>query len=137
MKEHPLLGRWKQIIQRCTNPNNKNYNTYGGAGITVCDRWLMFDNFVTDMLPAFQDGLTLERKNNQLGYSPENCCWASRFQQAQNRKQKQATKLIYGKTLQEIAATTSLSERAIAYRFKKGWTLEKIMLPRTRMSGKF
>lgn len=75
------------MVQRCTNENNIGYKNYGGRGITICARWLSFKNFMEDMgkKPA---GWTLDRKNNDGPYCKKNCRWATRKQQAQNRRRK-------------------------------------------------
>ncbi len=77
---------WLCIIQRCTNPNHPAYGDYGGRGITICKRWLTFENFLADMgeCPV---GLTIERLNNDTGnYEPENCVWATRKTQCRNQR---------------------------------------------------
>ena len=76
---------WQNMVARCTNPNNKDFKNYGGRGITICKRWLKFENFFADMGNS-PKGLTIERKNNNLGYSKENCCWDTRYKQSQNRR---------------------------------------------------
>lgn len=77
---------WGAMKQRCLNPNHHAYASYGGRGITVCDRWCdSFENFLADMgeRPV---GKTLERLDNEAGYTPENCCWATQAEQSQNRR---------------------------------------------------
>jgi len=76
---------WDSMLQRCTNPNHKSYSRYGGRGIRVCDRWHVFENFYADM-GAKPYGLTLERIDNDGGYTPKNCVWASWEAQYKNRR---------------------------------------------------
>ena len=71
--------------QRCTNPNNRQYEEYGGRGITVCKRWLIFANFFEDMGEK-PEGLSIERPDNDKGYSPGNCVWADRKTQNSNKR---------------------------------------------------
>lgn len=83
---HILYSTWYNMQQRCKNPKAKQYCDYGGRGITVCERWNVIGNFIADMSPTYIKGLTLDRIENNKGYSPENCKWSTHHEQKRNMR---------------------------------------------------
>lgn len=81
----PAYKVWCGMIERCTNPGNTFFKDYGARGITVCDRWKDFSAFLADMGER-PPGLTLDRRDNDRGYEPGNCRWATKTTQARNTR---------------------------------------------------
>lgn len=119
--------RWAGMVQRCTNPKHQAWKNYGGRGITVCPEWMEFSAFLRDMGEP-PKGCTLERVDNDLGYSADNCRWATRKEQARNRRDnRRLTFQNQTKCLVEWAETTGMSAGALTSRLDKGWPLERAL----------
>lgn len=81
----PEYRAWESMHQRCRNPQNKAYKNYGGRGISVCNRWLKFENFIADM-GSRPKGYSIERIDNDGNYEPSNCKWIPLRDQAKNQR---------------------------------------------------
>lgn len=117
--EQRIYGCWAQMKNRCFNEKVEMYPRYGGRGITVCSEWK--DDFLAFALWAdengYQDHLTLDRKDNDLDYSPENCRWKDSKQQAQNRSTSK-TWMVKGKvynSCQDAAKDFGVSPATIVH----------------------
>lgn len=128
MIDRSLYYSWNHMINRCFNSKDKSFSRYGGRGITVCKRWLNFKNFEKDMSKLFKKGLTLERINNNGDYSPLNCKWATRKEQANNRRTSRfITYKGITKTLQQWAEYLGIKQSTLGMRFYVyGWSIEKM-----------
>ncbi len=118
---------WHMMLQRCLNPNNAAYADYGGRGITVCEEWRDFSAFYADMgdPPALH---TLDRTENSLGYNKDNCRWATKKEQGNNRRSNLFLTLNgVKKTLSQWADITGFTTYCIKGRIKAGWSVERAL----------
>lgn len=118
---------WMLMKGRCFDRNNDSFKSYGGRGITVCERWLTFENFLADM-GIKPPGHTLERINNNRNYEPGNCRWATPREQANNRRNTVRLKF-QNKTMtvSEWAQEVGLNRDLIALRLYYGWTVSRAL----------
>lgn len=125
---------WASMLDRCTNSNHANYKHYGGRGITVCERWLKFENFYSDMGVA-PEGKTLDRIDNDGAYHPDNCRWATRAEQDRN---KRGLHIITfngtSKIISDWAKELGIHRTTLSFRVKH-WPLENALTTPKRESG--
>jgi hypothetical protein len=129
---------WKRMRQRCNNPNSSNAETHYNRGIKICKSWDKFENFLKDMGQPPTNKHTIERINNDGNYEPENCKWATRREQAYNRR---STRFITfkGKTkpLKKWCIDLGFNFRTIQTRLNQyGWSIEKALTTPTRKINK-
>ncbi len=124
MKNSPTWRSWRSMKTRCLNPKYDNYDRYGGRGIKVCDRWLTFDNFLSDMGVKPTPDHTVDRINTDGNYEPGNCRWATDSEQGRN-KSSNAMHTIDGHTrcLAEWCEVYDIPRSRVEVRLKCGWDI--------------
>lgn len=128
-KSHPLYSTWCNIVQRCENSNNPQFRDYGGRGIGICPEWRAdFWQFVRDMGQRPTPSHTIDRRDNNLGYSPENCRWATMTEQSRNRRGRNLV-TINGETMPLSAAVEVYGGKyhSVKWRLKRGQTIEEAL----------
>lgn len=119
---------WSRMKERCLNPKHDNYEYYGGKGIKICDRWLeSFENFRADM-GEIPEGMTIERKDRDKDYCPENCIWATNIEQQNNRSNN--LRLEYNGKTQTAAQwgrELGIPLLRISSRIRLGWTVQEAL----------
>jgi len=121
---------WKSMLRRCRSPKTVEYARYGGRGISVCERWSMFENFIADMglRPQSTSRYTIERRDNDLGYSPDNCYWATYKEQANNTsRNRRLTFQGETHTVTEWAHFRGLPFGCLHARLRSGWSIERAL----------
>lgn len=139
-QKHHLYRIWCAIIQRCYNPNNQNYNLYGGRGIKLCEEWR--NNFQAFYEWSYANGytdektengrhkLTIDRINNNRNYEPSNCRWVTPKEQSNNTRRNHFI-TINGetKTMQQWADLYNISKHTFYARYSKGLRGEDLIAP--------
>lgn len=127
-KYTPMYRIWGSMRSRCNNPNHSSYKDYGGRGIKVCERWNDFKNFLDDMGERPSPDHQLERKDNSLGYSKDNCVWATVVEQSNNRRSNHT--ITFNEethTLSEWGRIIGKSKDTIRKRLIRGLPIEKVL----------
>lgn len=133
-----LYNIWNNMRERCSNVKNPQYKDYGARGISVCDDWCSFELFrVWALSSGYSENLTIDRIENDKGYYPENCRWATSIQQANNTRK---TRLITynGEThsVSEWARILNIKQSTLNMRLNKyGWSVDKALGKDTRKHG--
>lgn len=118
-----LYRIWAGMHSRCKETKGRNVKNYGARGIAVCAEWLQFEPFMEWAISnGYDKKLTIERKDNNLGYAPSNCTWATKTQQSRNRRfvRKNAS----GEAWSAIAITTGVGTAVMGNRVRRGWPIE-------------
>lgn len=121
-------GIWGNMLYRCNTKTSQMYDNYGGRGINVCERWHHYENFISDMGYSPSEIHSLDRIDNNGDYEPKNCKWATKKEQARNRRNSRKI-TIDGVEMQidDYCEKYSVSVQAIKTRYVRGWSNDRII----------
>lgn len=128
MSRKRIYHIWQGMKQRCFDKNATHYKDYGGRGITVCERWLKFENFLEDMGER-PEGKSLDRINNNGDYEPENCSWATNKEQSNNQRMNRNV-CFNGEThnMMEWSKILGFNYQTVISRIYKGWDVKRAFI---------
>lgn len=134
-RQSPTYQTWRAMRARCLDANNEKYPTYGGRGIAVCERWGDFANFLADMGER-PEGLTLDRRDNDGPYAPDNCRWATGKEQRANQRVSQMLEFAGIRAfVTEWSDIVGINPRTIRSRLRSGWSTEQALKFRSPLWG--
>jgi hypothetical protein len=114
----PEYNIWKGMKRRCYNKNYRQYKDYGGRGITICDRWLeSFVNFYQDMGPRPNPNMNIERIDNNKGYEPSNCKWATTKEQNRNKNCNKIPDKQTADNIRQLYSTNNYTQQQLSVLF--------------------
>jgi len=119
---------WRAMLDRCGNAKHEHYANYGGRGIMVCERWQDFEAFLADLGPRPSRAHSLEREDGDGNYEPGNVRWATRTEQARNRRTSRVVEMDGEKlTVAEWAERYGLARQVVVSRLERGWDLRRAL----------
>lgn len=124
---------WAGMKYRCSNPNSRIFNRYGGRGIRVCERWQKFEAFLEDMGFSPSAKHSIERSDVNGDYTPDNCRWATPAEQSRNTTR--STYLEFNgkrQTVADWAIELGVTQTCLRVRLRNGWTIEQTLMTRSR-----
>lgn len=131
----PTYKSWQSMRTRCLNKNSDKYANYGGRGIGICAEWNSFEAFLSDMGER-PDGCTIDRKDNDLGYSPENCRWATSREQANNKRINVILECSgRSQTVAEWAREKGIGYQTLRKRLDIGWSVDRSITESVAITG--
>jgi hypothetical protein len=136
-KVSKIYRAWESMIKRCTNYNDNGYKNYGSRGITVCQRWRKFSNFLEDMGEPPTSKHSIDRIDNDGNYCAQNCRWATRKER--NRNTRNNHLILFNnkeQCLAEWAEETGISSATILWRLSNGWSVERSLITPVRKKKK-
>lgn len=127
-KRSKIYSTWSDMIQRCTNPKDTGFHNYGGRGITVCKRWMKFENFLKDMGEPPTNKHQLDRIDNDKNYCKTNCCWSTRKQQQRNKRNNHI--VVHNGQTQCVASWAeeyTIKHGTLRTRLARGWSIKRAL----------
>lgn len=138
MSKTALYRTWNNMLNRCLREKDARYDDYGGRGITVCEDWLSFSNFYRDMGYPPGPRYSIDRVDNDLGYSKANCKWSSRKEQARNKRSSRVLEIDgVAKNLVDWSSESGICHATILYRIKKGYAPKDAVFMPLRTKRKY
>jgi hypothetical protein len=133
--ETPEYTAWRHMRERCSNPRDRHYPDYGGRGISVCAAWReSFEKFLADVGPRPGPGYSIDRIDNDGHYKPGNVRWATRSEQARNRRNNRIVTLNgESRCLADWCRITGLSFKCLQNRLNRGWPVERALMTASRL----
>lgn len=135
-KQSRTYVTWVNMVRRCTDPRHDKFEQYGAAGITVCERWMTFDNFLADMGERPEND-TIDRIEGHIGYEPGNCRWAPIKTQQRNLRSNVILEFNgERKCVAEWAEELGLDRTIVAWRIRKGWSVEQALTTKPKRGNR-
>lgn len=129
LRNTKVYNVWDNMVRRCKNKAHPDYKNYGARGITVCIKWLSFAGFYEDMGGTYKEGLSLDRRENDKGYSKENCRWITQAEQMRNTRRN---KKFNSETATDASVRLGGRPAMIFERLRDGWSIERAFTTKAR-----